>query len=284
MRIDLHTHSDVSDGSDSPAELTRKAAEAGLDVVAITDHDTVDGWSEARSAGERHGITVVTGIEFSVTDTDASGESHGRHLIGYAVDPEHPRIDEILRKAASSRIDRIDELFRRLEELGVGVDEQAVRADAENIPSRKHVAKAMVERGHVADEDEAFREWLNEGQPAYVERWRPDIVDAISAITDAGGVSVIAHPRDTRRGPGVSDERLAELAGAGLDGIEVDHQAHAHDVRDALRQTARRLGLVVTGSSDHHGTRKTDHDLGCNLTDPNEARRLLGDSIIEKRG
>ncbi|QWC84578.1 PHP domain-containing protein [Nocardioidaceae bacterium] len=274
MRIDLHTHSNISDGSDDPAELVRKAAATGLDVVALTDHDTVDGWDEALEAGQRHGITVVTGIEFSVTDLGS-----GRHLLGYLVDPRHERIAEILGRAASSRADRIDALFPRLSELGLSVDEQRVRASGEGIPSRKHVAKAMVEAGHVADEDEAFAEWLNEGKPAYVERYRPDIVDAIAAIREAGGVSVIAHPRDTRRGPGVDDERLAELAGAGLDGVEVDHQAHSPDVRGALRDVTDRLGLVVTGSSDYHGTRKTDHDLGCNLTAPDQGRALLGDLI-----
>lgn len=113
--------------------------------------------------------------------------------------------------------------------------------------------------------------------PAYVQRYRPTIEEAIVvAIRDAGGVSVIAHPRDFKRGPGVSDERFAELRDAGLDGIEVDHQAHPQRVRDELRDVAARLGLAVTGSSDYHGTRKDDHDLGCNLTNPEVAERLLG--------
>ena len=275
MRIDLHTHSSRSDGTDTPAELVRKAAEARLDVMALTDHDTVKGWPEALAAGREHGVRVVTGIELSVTD-----EASGRHLLAYAVDPGHPRLAEVLRKAETSREDRIAELFMRLAELDMPVDEQRVRADAGGIPSRKHIAGAMVAAGHVADEDEAFREWLNEGRPAYVKRYRPDIVEAIEIVHDAGGKAVIAHPRDTRRGPGIDDDRMAELAEAGLDGIEVDHQAHDPGIRDDLRALAEHLGLIATGSSDHHGARKVDHDLGCNLTDPEQARRLLGELAL----
>lgn len=271
MRIDLHTHSLASDGSDTPAELVQKAAVARLDAVALTDHDTAAGWPEAARAADRAGIKLVTGIEFSVTSED-----YGQHLLGYQMDPTHPLVADILRRASTSREDRIDALLAKLDQMGLSVDREYVFSLAGGIPSRNHVAKGMVQAKHVASTDEAFARYLNEGGPAYVRRYRPSIEQAISAIKSAGGVSVIAHPRDTRRGPGVSDERLAALKQAGLDGIEVDHQMHTPEVRRALRGTAAELDLVVTGSSDYHGNRKVDHDLACNLTSPEMAEALLG--------
>lgn len=271
MKIDLHTHSLHSDGSDTPTELVEKAAAAGLDVVALTDHDTVIGWDEATGAGERFEIQVVRGVEFSTTN-----QGRGQHLLGYDFDPEHPAISEILKRSASSRADRAEALFARMEELNVPVDRKNVESKAGGIVSRKHVAAGLVTAKHFKDEDEAFRELLNEGKRGYVQRYRADIEETIRAIAAAGGVSVIAHPRDGKRGPGVSDERLAELKGIGLIGVEVDHQAHSPEVRDALRSIALDLDLVVTGSSDYHGTRKVDHELGCNLTSAEAATALLG--------
>lgn len=274
MRIDLHTHSIRSDGSDTPAELVGRAAEAGLDVVALTDHDTVAGWAEAAEAGERLGIKVVLGIEFSTTNED-----RGQHLLGYNVDPVHPAIEEILERGATSREDRVEALFTRLDDLGLSVDREYVVSLAGGIPSRKHVAAGLVKAGHVRTDDEAFARFLNEGGQAYVQRYRPTIEEAISAIRAAGGVSVIAHPRDGKRGPGVTEERFAALSARGLDGIEVDHQQHSADVRDELRSIATNLGLAATGSSDYHGTRKTDHDLGCNVTEVQVAEALLGENF-----
>lgn len=275
MRIDLHTHSLHSDGSDTPTELVRKAAEVGLDVVALTDHDTVIGWDDAVEAGDRFGIQVVQGVEFSVTN-----ESRGAHLLGYGFDRAHPAIAQILKRSASSRTDRAEALFDKLEELGQDrLDRKYVEGLAGGIVSRKHAAAGLVKAKHFKDEDAAFRELLNEGKDGYVERYRADIEETIRAIAAAGGVSVLAHPRDGKRGPGVTDERLAELKSAGLTGVEVDHQAHSAEVRDALRGIARDLDLVATGSSDYHGTRKVDHDLGCNLTNVAAASALLGHSL-----
>jgi predicted metal-dependent phosphoesterase TrpH len=274
MRIDLHTHSIRSDGSDTPTELVGRAVQAGLDVVALTDHDTVAGWVEAAEAGERSGVRVVLGIEFSTTNED-----RGQHLLGYNLDPAHPAIEDILTRGATSREGRVDALFARLDELGVSVDREYVTSLAGGIPSRKHVAAGLVKAGHVRSDDEAFAELLNEGGSAYVQRYRPTIEDAIAAIRDAGGASVIAHPRDGKRGPGVTEERFAQLGACGLNGIEVYHQQHDAGVREELRSIANSLGLAATGSSDYHGTRKTGHDLGCNLTDVLVAEALLGSSI-----
>ena len=271
MRIDLHTHSLHSDGSDTPTQLIEKAKAAGLDVVALTDHDTTAGWAEALEAGERCGVRVVLGVEFSTTN-----EGRGQHLLGYGFNPEHEAVAEILAKAATSRADRAEALFAKMRELDKPVDRDFVVSLAGGIPSRKHVAAGLVKARHFKSDDQAFQELLNEDKKGYVERYRPSVEEAIAAIAAAGGVSVIAHPRDGKRGPGVSDERLKELADMGLNGVEVDHQAHSPEVREALRGVTAQLGLVATGASDHHGDRKVDHDLGCNLTSVAAAKQLLG--------
>lgn len=275
MRIDLHTHSIRSDGSDEPAELIQKAAAAGLDAVALTDHDTTAGWDEAFVAAESAGIKLIRGIEFSVTS-----EGRGQHLLGYGLDPDQALVAEILAKASTSREDRVAALFDRLDAMGLGVDREFVVGLAGGIPSRKHVAAGLVRAGHVDSDDAAFARYLNEGGPAYVQRYRPSIEEAIAAIKAAGGVAVIAHPRDTRRGPGVTDERFVELKAAGLDGIEVDHQSHDSPVREGLHAIAADLGLHATGSSDYHGNRRSGYDLGCNTTDPVVATALLGEAAL----
>lgn len=275
-RIDLHTHSVLSDGTDTPTELVRKAAAAGLQVVALTDHDLVTGWAEAEEAGQRHGIRVVRGIEWSTTDG-----ARGQHLLAYDVDPTHPEIAGMLQRAGRSRVWRYEQVLTRLAELDLGVEDAEVRTLVEDggTPSRKHLAIALLARYPAefpGGEQEVFARLLNPGARAYVDRDRPTIEDAVRATTAAGGTTVVAHPRDTTRDAGMSDERIEELAALGLTGIEVDHRMHSDADRAALRALAIRLDLVTTGSSDYHGTRKVDHDLGCHLTDPEQAARLIG--------
>lgn len=276
MKIDLHTHSRNSDGSDTPTELIEAAIKAGLDLVALTDHDTIAGWDEAAEAASMCKIKFVRGVEFST-----SNEGHGQHLLGYDLDPDHEAVAEILSKGAESREGRVDKIFKVLEELKMPVDSEYVKELAGGIPSRKHFAKAMHEAKHVKSEDEAFALYLNEGGPAYIKRYRPTIEETIRAIDDAGGASVIAHPHDGKRGPVVNEGRFAELKEVGLRGIEVDHQQHSPKVRDALRAIAKNLDLTATGASDYHGDRKIDHDLGCNTTAVAALEELLQKSVDE---
>jgi len=266
MRIDLHTHSSTSDGTDSPEELVENAARAGLDVVALTDHDTFDGLDAAVAAGAQLGVQVVRGLELSCTEQGSSV-----HLLGYGVDPLDPTLAAEMQRVRNGREGRLGGVLDKLEELGVGVSEESVRRYVGDSPSvgRPHIADAMVEAGHVQNRTEAFDRFLSDGGPAHVERYAIPLARGIDLVRGAGGVAVIAHPWGRGRERVLRPEMLAALAAQHhLDGIEVDHQDHDRETRRRLRALVKRLGLLGTGSSDYHGTGKTDHDLGCNTTDP----------------
>lgn len=272
MRIDLHTHSSVSDGTDDPRTLVRHAAEAGLDVVALTDHDTAEGWPEAAAAAAEAGIALVRGMEISTALGSASV-----HLLAYLPDPTHPPLASALAKILDGRNSRVPAICAKLQSLGMDVTEEAVRRRAADAAAtgRPHVADVMVAAGLVVDRDEAFARFLNPGRPAYVHRYAVPLAEAIALVTAAGGVGVIAHPWGRGKSGVLPEARLAALRDLGLSGIEVDHQDHAPEARDTLRAIARNLDLVATGSSDHHGIGKINHDLGCNTTSPEEYARLL---------
>lgn len=272
MRIDLHTHSSVSDGTDDPRTLVLHAAEAGLDVVGLTDHDTAEGWSEAAAEAADVGITLVRGMEISTALGPASV-----HLLAYLPDPTHPPLAAALDKILDGRNSRVPAICAKLQELGYEVTEDDVRrrAAAAAATGRPHVADVMVAAGMVANRDEAFERFLNPGRAAYVNRYAVPLIEAISLVTAAGGVSVIAHPWGRGKSAVLPEATLAGLRDLGLVGIEVDHQDHPPEAREKLRAIARNLDLVVTGSSDHHGTGKINHDLGCNTTSPDEYERLL---------
>lgn len=270
MKIDLHTHSSVSDGTERPAEIVQLAAVGGLDVVALTDHDTTAGWAEAEAAAASLDLQLVRGAEFS---TDNNGQS--QHLLGYEFDPAHPELVARLEEGARSRRERVPRTLALLAKLKVPVSMDAVaEAAGDGVVGRPHIADAMVAAGHVPDRAAAFAEYLGEGQAAYVERAKLAIEDAIELIVAAGGVAVVAHPRG--RGAAFSEQRFAELRAMGLAGIEVDHEEHDLATRADLRAVADRLDMVVTGSSDYHGDGKKGHPLGCHLTSPAAFERLLG--------
>jgi len=272
VRIDLHTHSRASDGTDTPAELVRAAAHAGLDVIAITDHDTAAGWDEAGAAAAELGIELVLGMEISTRH-----RGRGVHLLAYGPDPTYPPLAAELDRVLDGRQARVPTMVARLRELGIDITEDDVRRAAPGAAAsgRPHVADALVTLGVVPDRTAAFDRYLGWGRPAHVDRYAAPLTDAIVAVAEAGGVTVVAHPWG-RGGLGRPDEAtFAELRDLGLSGIEVDHQDHDAAARDRLRAIARNLGLVVTGSSDYHGDGKRDHDLGCNTTAQEEYERLL---------
>ncbi|MET0447154.1 MAG: PHP domain-containing protein [Aeromicrobium sp.] len=272
MRIDLHTHSNRSDGTDSPTELIEKAQVAGLDVIAITDHDSTAGWDEAQVAADRVGITLVRGIEIS---TMLDGVSV--HLLAYGFDPAEPALLDELDRILRGRDSRLPQLLEQLAEHDMPLTQDDVVAQSGNAAAsgRPHVADAMVAAGYVADRDEAFRDWLYDNGPAYVERYGAPLSDAIDLVRAAGGVPVIAHPWARRGRRVLTPEVLAKLAAQGLAGIEVDHNNHSDAVRHELRGIAADLDLVVTGASDYHGTGKgPEFHLGAHTTAPEELEKL----------
>jgi predicted metal-dependent phosphoesterase TrpH len=269
VRIDLHVHSSASDGTQPPAAVVAEAAAAGLDVVALTDHDTTAGWPEASGAARRAGIALVPGAEISC---QARGISV--HLLSYLHDPAEP---ELAAEMERTRTDRLTRARRMVDLIALDLpltwEEVAARVEPGATVGRPHIADAMVAKGLVADRDEAFATVLHAGSPYYVRHYAPDAERAVRLVRRAGGVPVMAHPLAARRGRVVSDGVIAGLAGAGLAGLEVDHRDHEPAEREHLRALAAGLGLLTTGSSDYHGAGKVNR-LGENLTSPQTLERI----------
>lgn len=263
MRIDLHTHSTASDGTDAPGVLVRDAARAGLDVVALTDHDTTRGWDEAVDSALATGIALVRGTEISCSASRTSV-----HLLSYLQDPEHPAILEQTEAARASRTRRGRSIVARLaRDYPLAWEDVLTQLGPEATVGRPHIADALVARGYVADRSAAFERLLAVRGPYYVPYTAPDAVEMVRAVRRAGGVPVLAHPRAAARGRTVPESVLEEMSDAGLAGLEVDHRDHTDADRRRLRDLATSLGLVVTGSSDYHGAGKPNR-LGEHLTDP----------------
>lgn len=278
MRIDLHTHSAVSDGTDRPAELIGRAVVAGLDAVALTDHDTYDGLAEAAAAAAEHDLEFLPGMEMSCLHSHAGRRGVSVHLLAYGMDTGATDLSDELERLRRGRDDRVPRLLSRLAELGLPLTAEEVIAQAGGSPSigRPHVADAMVARGYVVNRTEAFDRYLSDNGPAHVDRYACELEKGIALIHRAGGVAVIGHPWGRSSKAVLDPDELARLVReAGLDGFEVDHQDHTGAERAELRRLATTLGVLGTGSSDYHGTGKTNHDLGCNTTEPEVYRRLL---------
>jgi predicted metal-dependent phosphoesterase TrpH len=274
VRIDLHTHSTASDGTDTPAGLVAAAVAAGLDVVALTDHDTTAGWDEAVDALPA-GLRLIRGAEFSCLAPDGRGGRISAHLLGYLFDPTSEAIMAEQARLRDERRRRLRTMAQRMAADGFPVDPSALFGPlpADAPVGRPHLARALVSAGVVDSVAEAFHRFLNSGAPYYVPRADTDVSTAVRMIHAAGGVSVLAHSAARRRGPVVELAVIAELAGEGLGGVEVDHPDHVGDDRAALRDLATGLGLVITGSSDYHGTNKTV-TLGQETTGPEVLERI----------
>jgi predicted metal-dependent phosphoesterase TrpH len=251
-----------------------KAKGAGLDVVALTDHDTTVGWDEAQEAADRIGITLVKGIEVS---TELQHKSI--HLLGYNIDPADAALMSELAKVIDGRSGRVPKFVARFNAIGIDVTEEEILAkvgDADAV-GRPHLADVLIDKGVVTSRDEAFRDYLSPGMPGYVGRYSIPTDAAIRLVKAAGGKAVLAHPWSRGSHQVLDADRIAQLVEAGLDGIEVDHPDHDTEQRDELHKIAAVHDLVVTGSSDHHGVGKSeDFRLGVNTTSPDELQRLLG--------
>jgi predicted metal-dependent phosphoesterase TrpH len=266
--IDLHAHSSASDGTDPPAEVIRRAAAAGLDVVALTDHDTVSGIGAARDALPP-GLTLVPGMELSCLH-----EGRSMHMLAYLFDPDDPALCAETGLIRDDRTYRAKAMVTRLQELGAPVSWERVTAIAGGAPvGRPHIARAMAEAGVVETAADAFTvDWIGDGGRAYAGRYAPDPERAVALVRAAGGVPVLAHPRSP--GYEITDEVITGLAAVGLAGVEVFHPDHDDSERARLTVLATRLRLVATGGSDDHGT-FNNNGLGAGTTPEQEYERLL---------
>ena len=257
--IDLHTHSTASDGTDAPGQLVAAAQRAGVDVLAITDHDTTGGWAEA-AAALPPGMRLVRGAEFScVSPTGRAERPVSVHLLGYLFDPTHAAIVAEQARLRDERVTRLARITEKMAADGYPVDVESVfeLVPAGTSAGRPHLARALVAAGVVGSVNEAFATLLHNGSPYYVPKADTPVERAIEMVRAAGGVAVFAHPLARRRGRVVEPSVIADLAAVGLGGVEVDHPDHAPDDRELLRDLAAEHGLVTTGSSDYHGTNKT---------------------------
>jgi 3',5'-nucleoside bisphosphate phosphatase len=276
MLIDLHTHSTASDGTDTPAELVVAADAAGLDVVALTDHDTTVGWAAA-AAALPEGLTLVGGLELSCRwNPPDGGRSTELHLLGYLVDPAHPELAGTLDRLRTSRLDRARRMTERMAAAGVPVRwERVAQLAAGASAGRPHIARALVEAGIVDSVDEAFATLLSSRSPYHEPKEDLDALTGVRLVLAAGGVPVFAHPLARMRGRVVGDAAIRAMARAGLAGLEIDHPDHTEADREQLRTVAAELGLLVTGSSDYHGTNKRVRVGGGGRTAPDQYEKLL---------
>ncbi len=274
MRIDLHTHSAVSDGTDSPAQVLGAAAAAGLDVVALTDHDTTDGWAEVAGARPA-GLTVVPGMELSCRWFPGDQPPISVHLLAYLFDPTSPALAAERARLRAERLTRGERIVDALAADGYPVSwATVVRRSGGGVVGRPHVARALVDAGVVASVDEAFSTLLHHSSQYYVAKADTDVLAGIAMVREAGGVPVFAHGLARSRGRVVGDAALATMAEAGLLGLEVDHPDHEPADREQLRRLATELDLLTTGSSDYHGSNKRTPIAAC-TTHPDQYARLL---------
>ena len=261
MRIDLHTHSTVSDGTELPAQVMHAAAQAGLDVVALTDHDAVDGWDEAADAAASLGLEFVPGVEVSCRHRGVSV-----HLLSYWHRREDPDVTAMLHKTRDSRVHRAREIALKVAgDYPITWEQVEAHSQGAATVGRPHIADALVTAGVVATRDAAFTDILAGNSRYYVPHYAPEVKAAVATLRAAGGVPVFAHPGADGRGRVVATSVIESMARAGMVGLEIDHRDHGEAQVKRLTGIADRLGLVRTGASDYHGTGK-ENLIGENLT------------------
>jgi predicted metal-dependent phosphoesterase TrpH len=274
MRIDLHAHSTASDGTSAPTDVVRRARAAGLDVLALTDHDTVAGYAEA-CAARPDGLSLALGCELSCM-IRAGDDVVSVHLLGYLFDPAEPDFAAERDRLLHDRDRRGRQIVANLNSLGAPVTyERVLELARGGAIGRPHLARALVEVGAVAEFGEAFSdEWIGPRGRAYVEKYAADPVRGVELITGAGGVAVFAHPGTVKRGAVIPEHVIVAMAQAGMAGLEVDHPDHDPTTRERLRRLGDDLGLFATGSSDDHGE-LTGHRLGVETTSPQVWERIV---------
>ena len=250
LRFDLHIHTTASDGTDTPEEIVRLAANEGFSVIAITDHDTLRGTDEAIAAGRALGVRVIRGVEVS-----AGGQTEV-HVLGYGI-RDAERMEKVLFDMQRMRQTRMVSMVEKLNGLGIDISLDEVQALSDGTIGRAHLARALVQKGVVRDVREAFIRYLAPGRPGFVERKKLTVEETVRLISGCGGLAVIAHPGQNHGERLWPAERFRALKPLGLRGIEVYHLAHAPAVAAGFERIARAEGLLVTGGSDYHGQVKT---------------------------
>lgn len=276
MRIDLHTHSLASDGTDTPGGVLAQAARAGIDVVGLTDHDTIRGWEDAVAAVAATGVALVRGAEVS-----CSAGGIAVHLLSYLHDPADIALAELMEASRTLRMRRARAMVDALAaDFPVTWDDVAAQAGDLSTVGRPHMADALVAAGVFPDRDHAFERVLHASGPYYIHLDAPHPRDVVVAIRAAGGVPVMAHPFAERRGRVVGDDVVADLVDHGLAALEADHRDHSDANRAHARALAIHLGVPVTGASDYHGTGKPNL-IGENLTDEAVYEALIAQGTLE---
>jgi len=275
--VDLHTHSTVSDGSDTPEEVVDLAAKAGLSALALTDHDRLDGIEAARARAASVGVELVSGCEISCNHTGTM------HMLVYFLEPGPGPLQDELARLQRARDTRNQRLVARLAELGLPVTMEELEAEAgPSGAGRPHLAAILVRKGLASSVQDAFDRWLAKGRPAYMERERLGPVPAVRLARQSGALPVLAHPLSLGLAPAQLEATVRELAEAGLAGLEAIYGRYSPDERASLAVLAARAKLAITGGSDHHGTYKPDLTVGTGRGDlhvPDGALAALRDRL-----
>ena len=268
--IDLHTHSSVSDGTETPTQLIRAGVAAGLAAMAITDHDSTAGWEEARAAAAGTGLTVIPGMELSTNFGPASV-----HMLAYLFDPGNAQIVVETARIRDGRLHRAERIVSRIaEDYPLTWDDVLAQSIDGGTIGRPHIADALVARGHVANRSAAFESILHWRSGYYEKYYAPSPLRGVEMVVAAGGVPVLAHPATHGREHMIDEKSLKTLVDAGLFGLEVHHRDNTVDGKERLLELAAKFGLEITGSSDYHGLGKPNR-LAENTTSPEVLERLI---------
>ena len=259
MKADLHLHTSASDGALSPEELVCKAAKEGFDLIAVTDHDTMRGVVRARAKAAEQGVGLITGVEISC------GRQGDVHVLGYGIEPDDPVLSRFFETRGEQRTVRAERMVERLCEAGKPISMERVRELAGGVIGRPHVAQALLEAGHASSVSDAFTRFLTPGRPGYVEKEIVTVTEAIRLIRDAGGVAVLAHPMELKKGDMALEALIHEWKGQGLSGLEVYHPSAQNNHLHFLEGLVMREGLIQTGGSDFHGESGLSQTLGYGL-------------------
>lgn len=259
MTIDLHAHTTASDGTFSPTELVKHAAEVGLDAIAITDHDTYSGVAEAMEAGKQYGVEVIPGCELSLESPEGAG---WMHVVALWI-PENPEpLKEAFDWVIEGRKTRNHEIVEKLRGQGISITYEAVAARAQGTIGRPHFAQELLSLGVVSSINEAFQKWIGDDGRAYIPKRKLRPQQAMDILNDIGATSILAHPFALGLNMKDTESLMADLQGLGLDGMEVYYSEHSQSDTQKYKEMAERLGLLISGGSDFHGTVKPKISLG----------------------